>query len=160
MHIQFFPYVLSIVVGIGDLFHQNRFLGMITLHFTSLVSSFFPPTYSSPPIGWSAINQMYSSASVTVCCIYDKRGPTLSVNSELHNSPSRSLNSNGRSDKSWDKKYSRLLLANFSPDSNLNMILPNGVRLKNPSESFSITSALRNLMRCLDASWGWQKFWN
>ncbi len=53
-----------------------------------------------------------------------------------------------------DKKYSRLLLANFRPDNNLNMIFPNDIRLKKPSESFSIISAMRNLMRCLEASCG------
>jgi hypothetical protein len=34
------------------------------------------------------------------------------------------------------------------------MIFPNDVGLKKPYESFSIISALRNLMRCLEASWG------
>jgi hypothetical protein len=64
------------------------------------------------------------------------------------------MNSKGREDISCDKKYSLFCVRNLIEGTKFTMILPNAERLKNPSESFSISFASRRRTKCLEVSCG------
>src|SRR5215210_7257337 len=64
------------------------------------------------------------------------------------------MNSKGREDTSWDKKYSLFCKRNLKDGKRFVVTLPKGVRPKNPSESFSMSFASRRRVKCFEVSCG------